>query len=59
MAANFRNRISMHATNEKLHHGVKGLPFFFLWVGWGEGGWFIFQVVFGVESRQSTWALLI
>jgi hypothetical protein len=32
VAANFRNRTSMQPMRSQSHHGVKGLPFFFLWV---------------------------
>lgn len=46
----------MHATNEKLRHGVKGPPFSSCgWERGGQGG-VIFQVVFGVE-RAGAWML--
>jgi hypothetical protein len=43
------------ATNEKLRHGLKGLPFFLLG-GWQ--GFFFFQFAFGVESQLSMQAFL-
>jgi hypothetical protein len=49
VAANFRNKISM-PTKEKSCHGVKGPPIF----SCGFVRVILFQVVFGVESGQST-----